>query len=51
MSPLPFCEKANLFYWEINLAFCLLVEGWSERQKGRPMSEIIPWIDEELARG
>lgn len=48
--PLPWCEKLNAPYWAINMAWCAIKPGWSGRQAYKPMSEIIPWIDEELER-
>jgi hypothetical protein len=33
-------------YYQINLYFCGHVEGWAEKQAYKPMSEIIPWIDD-----
>jgi len=46
--PLPWCEKLDLPYYQINLQLCFSVPGWGERQAYKPMSEIIPWIDELL---
>lgn len=47
--PLPWCDKADLPYWQINLIFCATVEGWRKMQSGKPMAEIIPLINARLA--
>lgn len=44
--PLPWCDALDVPYYKINLALCLQLKGWKEKQRHRPMSEIIPWIDE-----
>lgn len=44
--PLPWCEKLDRPYWCINLHLCYSRKGWREKQSHKPMSEIIPWIDE-----
>ena len=46
--PLPWCDKLDMAYWQVNLALCLSKKGWRDKQAYKPMSEIIPWIDKEL---
>lgn len=43
--PLPWCEALDAPYWQLNLRLIALRPGWSDWQKSRPMSEIIPEID------
>jgi hypothetical protein len=45
MYPLPWCEALDMPYDKINLHLCFNREGWREKQAGKPMSVIIPWID------
>lgn len=47
--PLPWCDKLDVPYWSVNLGLISTREGWKEWQTGKPMSEIIPKIDELLA--
>lgn len=48
--PLPWCEKADLPYWKINLWMCFIFPEWREYQARLPMSEIIPIIDNILEK-
>ncbi len=47
--PLPWCDALNAPYWAINLWLCGKREGWREWQSGKPMSAVIPRIDELIA--
>jgi len=46
--PLPWCDKLDMPYYAVNMYLINTVEGWSKKQAYKPMSEIIPWIDEIL---
>jgi hypothetical protein len=50
-DPLPWCERLNTPYWQVNFILCTTKVGWREKQKGKAMAEIIPWIDEMVERG
>lgn len=48
--PLPWCDALDAPYWAINMDFILGLSGWLDWQSGKPMSEIIPKIDELLEK-
>lgn len=43
--PLPWCDRIDRSYWEINMALCLFNAQWRRMQSGRVMRELIPVID------
>jgi hypothetical protein len=47
--PLPWCERLDIPYWQINVTMCAHAQGWREWQSGRGMTEIIPEIDRRLS--
>ena len=48
---LPWCERLDTPYWQINFMLCIKVKGWREKQKGKAMAEVIPWIDGLVEEG
>lgn len=44
--PLPWNDKYDLAYWQINLMLCFYLPGWRSHQAYRPMSELIPELDQ-----
>jgi hypothetical protein len=46
--PLPRHERLDMPYWQINMLLTMTAKNWREFQSGKPMSQIIPAIDQFL---
>jgi hypothetical protein len=49
--PLPWCEALDCPYWQINLILSATNPAHGKWQAHRPMSEIVPKIDEMIQNG
>ena len=46
--PLPWNETLDIAYWQCNMLLIYSVKEWQAFQKGKKISELIPFIDEKI---